>query len=256
MASNAITTLVQMVESLPESAQEQVVEHLREYIEDLRDEREWELAFQKNASRLRTASRKVKQEIEAGNAQPMDEECLHRRRRLCRTGAGQNAPGHKPMESGRDDFDPRLVLDANRSFWWIFHSAEIARSSPTSEVGRLLMSNMHDGKCDLINPGLALAAAYIYFVYPKEMLLGQVDLTGVDVSCFQPSLQAQLLIRRLRNSLAHGRFRIDNDGRMTFEDIGTQGQDPFTTAVYWAAFGMFVQEYGRRAVRLFQKHTG
>lgn len=72
MSSNAVATLVQMVESLPEAAQEQVVEHLREYIEDLREERQWEMTFQTTAERLEAASRRAKQEIVAGKAQPMD----------------------------------------------------------------------------------------------------------------------------------------------------------------------------------------
>ncbi len=72
MSSNAIATIVQMVESLPEQAQEQVVEHLREYIEDLRDEREWDLAFKRTATRLRAVSRRVKQEIAAGKTEPLD----------------------------------------------------------------------------------------------------------------------------------------------------------------------------------------
>ena len=32
MASNAVTTVTQMMESLPEAVQDRVVEHLREYV--------------------------------------------------------------------------------------------------------------------------------------------------------------------------------------------------------------------------------
>jgi hypothetical protein len=38
MSSRAIATLVDMMESLPETLQDKVVEHLREYLEELRDE--------------------------------------------------------------------------------------------------------------------------------------------------------------------------------------------------------------------------
>lgn len=38
MSSATITTIIRMVESLPEDLQEQVAEHLREYILDLEDE--------------------------------------------------------------------------------------------------------------------------------------------------------------------------------------------------------------------------
>lgn len=47
MSSPAIATIVKMLESLPESAQEQVVEHLREYLADLQDELEWDALFKK-----------------------------------------------------------------------------------------------------------------------------------------------------------------------------------------------------------------
>jgi hypothetical protein len=38
MSSRAIATLVKIRESLPETLQDKVVEYLREYLEDLRDE--------------------------------------------------------------------------------------------------------------------------------------------------------------------------------------------------------------------------
>ncbi len=55
-----------MLESLPEPVQDQVVAHLREYIEDLRDELEWDAAFQKTQGQLVAAARRAKAEIEAG----------------------------------------------------------------------------------------------------------------------------------------------------------------------------------------------
>ncbi|WP_414624944.1 hypothetical protein [Calothrix sp. CCY 0018] len=42
MSSPAITTVLKMIESLPENAQNQVVEHLREYIQNLEEELKWE----------------------------------------------------------------------------------------------------------------------------------------------------------------------------------------------------------------------
>jgi len=42
MSSEAIATVIKMIESLPETAQERVVDHLREYITELQDELEWD----------------------------------------------------------------------------------------------------------------------------------------------------------------------------------------------------------------------
>jgi hypothetical protein len=65
-----------MLESLPDAAQDRVVEHLRDYIESLRDELKWDQAFQKTSSKLMEAARRTRQEIAAGQAQPMDVEQL------------------------------------------------------------------------------------------------------------------------------------------------------------------------------------
>ena len=72
MASNAITTITQMMETLPEPQQNQVVEHLREYIAELQDELRWEASFNRAQDQLIAAARRAKQEIAEGKAEPMD----------------------------------------------------------------------------------------------------------------------------------------------------------------------------------------
>jgi hypothetical protein len=76
MSSTAIATVTKMLESLPETAQVQVVEHLREYIEDLRDELEWDTLFAKTQPQLVTAAKRAKREIAEGRAKPLDENQL------------------------------------------------------------------------------------------------------------------------------------------------------------------------------------
>lgn len=72
MSSEKIATVIKMLESLPETAQEQLIEHLREYIESLRSELEWDGLVQKTQSKLINAAKKAKQEIAEGLAKPMD----------------------------------------------------------------------------------------------------------------------------------------------------------------------------------------
>ncbi len=72
MTSTAVMTLVKMVESLPDTAQEQVVEHLREYIAILQDELQWNATFKKTQSQLSAAARRAKKEITEGRATPLD----------------------------------------------------------------------------------------------------------------------------------------------------------------------------------------
>lgn len=72
MSSPAITTIVKMIESLPDDLQEKVAEHIREYIADLEDEKQWETSFKRTQENLVAAARKAKQEIAAGKSVPMD----------------------------------------------------------------------------------------------------------------------------------------------------------------------------------------
>jgi hypothetical protein len=72
MSATAIATVAKMMESLPEPVQGQVVEHLREYLEDLQDELQWDALFKKTQPQLVAAARRAKQEIAQGLAKPMD----------------------------------------------------------------------------------------------------------------------------------------------------------------------------------------
>ena len=62
------------MESLPETLQDKVVEHLPEYLEELRDQDQWNLSFQNTQQSLIMAAQRAKQEISAGKAQPLDAE--------------------------------------------------------------------------------------------------------------------------------------------------------------------------------------
>lgn len=70
MSSAAIATLVKMVESLPDELQEKVVEHIRDYITDLEDEKPWDASFQQTQSNLVAAARKAKREMAKGQSVP------------------------------------------------------------------------------------------------------------------------------------------------------------------------------------------
>lgn len=52
MFSLAIATMIEMMESLPETVQDQVVELLFEYMTELQDEIRWESLFPKTQSQL------------------------------------------------------------------------------------------------------------------------------------------------------------------------------------------------------------
>lgn len=72
MSSEAITTIVKMIESLPKETQDQVVDHLREYIDELQDEMKWEQSFKRTQSELIAAAKNAKRDIAEGKRTAMD----------------------------------------------------------------------------------------------------------------------------------------------------------------------------------------
>ena len=75
-SSPSITTVVKMLESLPSTLQEKVVEQIREFIADLEDEERWQASFEQTHERLIASAQRAKQEIAEGKATPMDYEQL------------------------------------------------------------------------------------------------------------------------------------------------------------------------------------
>jgi hypothetical protein len=72
VGSTEIETIVKMIESMPESTQKRLVEHLREYIEELQDEAEWESIVEKTGPKLVDAARRARHQIAEGLSKPLD----------------------------------------------------------------------------------------------------------------------------------------------------------------------------------------
>jgi hypothetical protein len=72
MPSTAVVTVVRMMESLPEATQQQVVEHLRDYLQDLQDEALWDETYNRTQDKIVGAARQAKRDIAAGKAKPLD----------------------------------------------------------------------------------------------------------------------------------------------------------------------------------------
>jgi hypothetical protein len=58
-----IDAVIEMMESLPETLQQQVAEYLKDYIAELKDELRWEESFEKTQPQLVAAAKQAKQEI-------------------------------------------------------------------------------------------------------------------------------------------------------------------------------------------------
>ncbi|MGH8565259.1 MAG: hypothetical protein ACREXW_14700 [Gammaproteobacteria bacterium] len=72
MSSEVISTVVKMLESLPEYAQNQAVDHLRDYLADMQDELQWDDLFKSTQSNLVAKARQAKQQIAEGQSRPLN----------------------------------------------------------------------------------------------------------------------------------------------------------------------------------------
>jgi hypothetical protein len=61
-----------MIEQLPESEQNRVADHLREYLADLENEEKWDEVFAKSPDKLVNAAREARKQIEEEKSEPMD----------------------------------------------------------------------------------------------------------------------------------------------------------------------------------------
>ena len=61
-----------MLETLPEGLQERALEHLREYIEDIREDMQWNESFAHSQSKLVVAAREARKLIAEGKSTPLD----------------------------------------------------------------------------------------------------------------------------------------------------------------------------------------
>lgn len=68
MSSTAIDEVVKMMEDLPVGLQDRLVEHMREYVNDLLDEKRWDESFNKTQNQLIIAAKRAKQEIAEGKS--------------------------------------------------------------------------------------------------------------------------------------------------------------------------------------------
>jgi len=72
MKTTEIITAVKILESLPRDSQKKVVDHLQDYIANLKDELYWDQQFENSGEQLAVAARDARERYHAGEAKPMD----------------------------------------------------------------------------------------------------------------------------------------------------------------------------------------
>ena len=71
MSAETITTVVKMLEELPDATQERVAEHLRDYLTELQDEWVWNETYSNSQSQLIAMAKIAKDQIAAGQSLPL-----------------------------------------------------------------------------------------------------------------------------------------------------------------------------------------
>jgi hypothetical protein len=158
----------------------------------------------------------------------------------------------------KPDTDWNLVIQARISISWLFESVQIKEPKFSDYLQQFKKKN--EG-CDIINPGILIAFAYIAFVYPKETSLDMIDVSELDFSKFsfrkdEGEVKPKAIVRRLRNSIAHGRYSIARDAKITFEDNCTCGKDPFTAEIACGDFGAFITSFCTKAKAEYFRKRG
>jgi Spy/CpxP family protein refolding chaperone len=72
MVTPAVNTIIKMIEQLPESDQDRVAEHLREYLAELEDDEKWDEAFAKSQDKLVYAAREARKQTAEGKSELME----------------------------------------------------------------------------------------------------------------------------------------------------------------------------------------
>jgi hypothetical protein len=72
MNTSVAETMIKMLEAVPDQLQENVVEHMRDYIEDIRDEAKWNASFSRTQDKLVAAAQQARQETAEGSSSQLD----------------------------------------------------------------------------------------------------------------------------------------------------------------------------------------
>jgi len=74
--NNTSETITKMIQSLPKSMQDRVLEEIKPIISEALDEAQWQMQYERKQDNLVAFAKEVKDEVAAGKAKPMDYERL------------------------------------------------------------------------------------------------------------------------------------------------------------------------------------
>ena len=76
MSTATTETMIKMVENIPDVFHDRVLEHMREYIDSLCEEVQWNDSFSNTQNKLIAAAKQARKEIAEGKSTPLNLEKL------------------------------------------------------------------------------------------------------------------------------------------------------------------------------------
>jgi hypothetical protein len=116
------------------------------------------------------------------------------------------------------------------------------------------------GSEGLFNTGVLMMSAYLFFVYPQQADFDKIDYNAIDISKFniihneKPVKSNYDFCRRIRNSISHARFSINNEtDTINFKDETTVGTNKIEFDINIVDFGTFVTDFSQIVYQQLEK---
>jgi len=156
--------------------------------------------------------------------------------------------------------DWNLIIQGNISLLWIQECLEKENSDKT--IDELLKDfKSKNENCDILYHGTLFMATYLMFLYPKESELTNINIEDIDIAQFQISTlgtkanneetDKAYLLRRIRNSIAHGNFKIEQNN-IEFKDNNKSNCNLFEAKI---SIGNFINDFMYKAKKEYFKQN-
>ncbi len=159
--------------------------------------------------------------------------------------------------------DWNLIIQGNISLLWIQECLKKENSNKT--INELLKGfKLRNENCDILNSGTLFMATYLLFLYPKESELTNVNIEDINIAQFQITALGEkanneetdkaYLLRRIRNSIAHGNFKIEQSS-IEFKDNNKSNTNLFESKISIGDFGNFINDFMFKAKNKYFKQN-
>lgn len=146
-----------------------------------------------------------------------------------------------------------FVNEGMKSIQWLRNCNDLPKrhgeNSISLTIGEVWQEtfNEDDQNHRLLNPSILFMSAYLYFIYPKESV-EFIDISNISISKFvilkeDKKHNKREFIKRLRNSIAHANFYIQND-IINFIDFKPKDHSNYIEfQISTVEFGDFIEEF-------------